>query len=246
MQAKTSSGKLLENQRVMSNSSVSTMVSECEDKGLQKVFSSGSFSSLASDIREDHEEGGTEFGPIIEEDTMAGSSQDEPLQFLGEQQDWPEVAVADAKAMTPQCWNQKDYCHPRVPKSVDLAQEFSKFSSENPPTTIMIRNIPNRYTRRMLIRELGNLGFAGTFDFLYTPIDKGTLCNVGYAFVNFTNAQWAARCMETLENYSFKKQRKARGKIASISIAHIQGLEANVKHYENTVVNSISPTRTKQ
>jgi len=137
----------------------------------------------------------------------------------------------------------KDFSHNRVPRSVNLAEEFSKMDHEAPPTTIMIRNIPNRYTQRELIKEVESLGFAGTFDFLYIPMDKATLCNVGYAFVNFIDAADAARCQQTFEGYAFKKHRKARGKVATVSIAHIQGLEANARHYENSAVNGIMKAR---
>merc|ERR1719502_1018151 len=102
----------------------------------------------------------------------------------------------------------------------------------------MIRNIPNSYTQRELLKELESLGYAGTFDFLYIPVDKGTMSNVGYAFVNFTDLQYAKMCMQTLQTYRFKKHRKPTGKIAAVSVAHIQGLEANLKHYENAAVNS--------
>lgn len=132
----------------------------------------------------------------------------------------------------------KEYRHGRVPKNFDLAEEFRSSNSERPATTLMIRNIPNRYTQRELILELEAQGFAGTFDFLYAPLDKGTMSNVGYAFVNFIDNAWASKCMETFHGYRFKRHRKASGKIAAVSIAHIQGLEANLAHYKNAAVNT--------
>lgn len=132
----------------------------------------------------------------------------------------------------------KEYRHGRVPKNFDLAEEYRTAAQERPATTLMIRNIPNRYTQRELILELEALGFAGTFDFLYAPLDKGTMSNVGYAFVNFIDHTWAAKCMESFHGYRFKRHRKASGKIAAVSIAHIQGLEANLAHYKNAAVNT--------
>lgn len=132
----------------------------------------------------------------------------------------------------------KEYRHGHVPKNLNLSEEFAKTESIAPPTTLMIRNIPNRYTQRELIQELETLGFAGTFDFLYIPLDKGTMSNVGYAFVNFVASEWAEKCMAAFENYRFKRHRKVSGKIAAVSVAHIQGLEANIRHYENAAVNT--------
>jgi hypothetical protein len=149
------------------------------------------------------------------------------------------------KTMPPGVWNQqaptlttpKESRHGNVPKSVNLAEEYAKAASTGCTTTLMIRNVPNRYSQRDLINELKSLGFAGTFDFLYVPLDLGTMSNVGYAFVNFTHHSWAEKCMETLQNHRFKRHRQA-GKVAAVSVAHIQGLEANLKHYEKSAVNT--------
>eukprot|EP00913_Durusdinium_trenchii_P006633 g6232.t1 len=88
------------------------------------------------------------------------------------------------------------------------------------------------FTHNQVPKNVDDLGFAGTYDFLYLPIDKGTLCNVGYAFVNFLEPQDAVRCSEVFHNYVFQRYRKARGKIAAVSIAHLQGLDANLQHYQ--------------
>ncbi|CAK8991567.1 unnamed protein product [Durusdinium trenchii] len=41
--------------------------------------------------------------------------------------------------------------------------------------------------------------------------------------------------MEAFYDYRFKRHRKTSGKIASVSAAHLQGLEANLAHYERAV-----------
>lgn len=129
------------------------------------------------------------------------------------------------------------YRHNHVPKSKNLVEEYGNTTDGSQPiTTLMIRNIPNRYSQRDLIEEIDELGFGGTYDFLYLPMDKGTLSNVGYAFVNFVDASWGERGMDAFKSYRFKRYRKQSGKIATVSVAHIQGLENNLKHYQHTAV----------
>ena len=38
-------------------------------------------------------------------------------------------------------------------------------------TTIMLRNIPNKYTRDMILEEIDGLNFKKKYDFFYLPID---------------------------------------------------------------------------
>jgi len=243
--AETSKGSLQKNKRIQSSGSVSTMappdlMSDCEDasfaamvSSMPKVSSSGSVSSMASYmcLEEAPEEGGllhSAVDPILEEESSGNR------HYQG-----PRVASA-------RDGSKVEFCHNLVPKTLDLAKEFSLVAVQGPPTTLMIRHIPNRYTQREFIRELDDLGFGDTYDFLYLPMDKGTQCNVGYAFVNFTDSCCAQRCMEVFEGYIFMKYRKSKNKIAAVSVAHIQGLEANVRYYENTAVNTATRTRQKR
>jgi hypothetical protein len=132
---------------------------------------------------------------------------------------------------------QRDYyLHKCVPKNVDLAQAFQKTAVAASPTTMMIRNIPNRYTQSDLLAELESAGFADTFDFLYLPVDRGTMGSVGYAFVNFIDHVWAAKCKSQFEGHRFRGHRRNSGKPAKVSVAHLQGLEANLRHYERAAV----------
>lgn len=125
----------------------------------------------------------------------------------------------------------------QVPKVQKFAEEFHKTQVDAPPTTLMLRNVPNRYTQKELIDELNALGFTGSFDFFYLPMDFGSMGNVGYSFINFVNVEWAAQCQKDLDGHAFKKhQRKVRVKLATFSVAHLQGLEANLRHYERTAV----------
>jgi len=125
-----------------------------------------------------------------------------------------------------------------VPKRVNLVEGYAKSRKEGQAvTTVMIRNIPNRCGQRELIAELEAAGFQGCFNFLYIPLDLGTMSNVGYAFVNFTLPAHALRCMQALPKHQFKRQRKA-GKAVAVLPAHMQGLEANLRHYEKAAVNT--------
>eukprot|EP00438_Fugacium_kawagutii_P021268 Skav220189 [mRNA] locus=scaffold1074:174858:184177:- [translate_table: standard] len=61
---------------------------------------------------------------------------------------------------------------------------YERPEGNEPYTTVMLRNIPNKYTREMLIKQLSQ-EFSGEFDFMYLPIDFKNKCNVGYGFINF-------------------------------------------------------------
>ncbi|PVU86072.1 hypothetical protein BB561_006819 [Smittium simulii] len=53
-------------------------------------------------------------------------------------------------------------------------------------TMLMVRNIPNRYTKRQFIEWAMEFG-KGYFDFLYLRIDWSTKRNSGFGFIHFTD-----------------------------------------------------------
>jgi hypothetical protein len=104
-------------------------------------------------------------------------------------------------------------------------------------TTIMLRNIPNKYTRDMLVKQLSQ-DHKGLFDFMYLPIDFKNKCNVGYAFVNFRSTEL---CQDFFEDYNGVAVRKClpgfnSRKVVEVTPARVQGLEENVTRLRNSPV----------
>ncbi|CAD7934012.1 unnamed protein product [Amoebophrya sp. A25] len=129
-----------------------------------------------------------------------------------------------------------EYKHNMVPRNKDLLEEYGHTMSEKPITTLMIRNIPNRYTQKQFIQELDAIGFKNTYNFAYLPIDRSTESSVGYAFVNFRKPSDAVRALQIFGEYRFQRYRNVSSKIGTVSVAHIQGLDNNIKHYKKSVI----------
>jgi len=102
-------------------------------------------------------------------------------------------------------------------------------------TTLMLRNIPNGYSRDMLRELLDEEGFEGCFDLLYVPWDFLRLAGLGYAFVNFTCHEHAEYAKQQLQGFSDWKF--ASEKVCEIAWGSpLQGLNAHVEHYRNSPV----------
>jgi hypothetical protein len=102
-------------------------------------------------------------------------------------------------------------------------------------TTVMLRNLPNNYSRTMLIAMIDGEGFAGQYDFVYLPMDFNTKACLGYAFINLLTIGAAERfwcCFDGYSNWVIPS-RKHCG--VSWSNPH-QGLKSNIDRYKNSPV----------
>jgi RNA recognition motif-containing protein len=116
---------------------------------------------------------------------------------------------------------------------------------ENDYSTVMLRNLPNDYTRDMLVELLETSGFRERFDFLYLPIDFAKGSGLGYAFVNFVSHQHALDAMKALANFDDWKVPSMKVLELSWSIP-LQGLSANIERYRNnSVMHADVPERYK-
>mmetsp|Transcript_67349 Transcript_67349/g.206263 ORF Transcript_67349/g.206263 Transcript_67349/m.206263 type:complete len:255 (-) Transcript_67349:318-1082(-) len=106
---------------------------------------------------------------------------------------------------------------------------------EDRRTTLMMRNLPNNYTRDMLVRLLDDEGFAGCYDFVYLPVDFARGCGLGYAFVNLVDPSLVARFKRCFGSYS--KWGMRTNKVCQVTWSdRDQGLKANVKRYRHSPV----------
>ncbi|KAI4308086.1 hypothetical protein L6164_031197 [Bauhinia variegata] len=104
-------------------------------------------------------------------------------------------------------------------------------SGEDTRTTLMIKNIPNKYTSKMLLAAIDE-NHRGTYDFLYLPIDFKNKCNVGYAFINMVSP---SHIIPFYKAFNGKKWEKFNSeKVASLAYARIQGKAALVTHFQNS------------
>ena len=98
-------------------------------------------------------------------------------------------------------------------------------------TTLMVRNIPNKYNQKMLLATIEDR-HAGKFDLLYLPIDFKNRCNVGYAFINFIST---ADILPFYEEFNHKKwDRFNSDKVCDIAYGRIQGKAALLTHFANS------------
>jgi RNA recognition motif-containing protein len=102
-------------------------------------------------------------------------------------------------------------------------------------TTVMLRNIPNRYTQSMLLEVLIEQGFRGLYDFVYLPMDFRNGVNLGYAFVNLITNEDALNFMLVFQGFS--KWFVDSVKVCEVSWAHPhQGRHQHVERYRNSPV----------
>ncbi|XP_062193618.1 protein MEI2-like 6 [Phragmites australis] len=119
------------------------------------------------------------------------------------------------------------------------------FNPASNRTSLMIRNIPNSFTRMRLMNIIDQHcaeenakvisaggGIWSEYDFLYLPIDFGTKSNKGYAFVNVTTPAAARRLWEHLHGYRWKV--RGCGKTCEVDHAAIQGRDALVAHFSGS------------
>lgn len=103
-------------------------------------------------------------------------------------------------------------------------------------TTLMIKNIPNKYTQTMVLTEI-DVNHKKKYDFFYLPIDFKNKCNVGYAFINFIDS---IDILNFYREFSDRKWNKFNSeKICEVRYGRIQGKASLINHFRNSSVMAV-------
>ena len=101
-------------------------------------------------------------------------------------------------------------------------------------TSLMVRNIPNKYTQQMLLAEFTENVMVPVRLIFLLPIDFKNKCNRGYAFVNFVEC----RDIVPFHRQYFGQNWRVfnSDKICDITYARIQGKANMLKRFENSAL----------
>jgi hypothetical protein len=104
-------------------------------------------------------------------------------------------------------------------------------------TTIMIRNIPNKYSMTCFLEEVDK-DFNGKYDIFNLPLDYKNNCNLGFAFINFIDPMYIIMFYEL---YKGKKWTKFKSdKICELAYAKIQGRKELIEHFKKSCMMNLS------
>jgi len=98
------------------------------------------------------------------------------------------LCSASATATPPLAWHSSPAAELLdMPGSADI--NCIEVVAQLPLTTLMVRNLPIRFTQDMLLNLWPN---NGTYDLLYLPFNFRTKKNLGFAFINFVTPEFAS------------------------------------------------------
>ncbi|CAJ1392500.1 unnamed protein product [Effrenium voratum] len=157
------------------------------------------------------------------EDYEPGKFSDEQAEKLSAPPSPPSPAKAEAEV-----------------RSESESERSNKSSSgvnldQSAHTTVMLRNLPNNYTRDMFLALLDEQGLGNAYDFVYLPCDFYRDANLGYAFVNLVDQAAVQEVWRIFDGFSEWSLPSAKVCQVKWSGPH-QGLKAHVDRYKNSPV----------
>eukprot|EP00929_Paragymnodinium_shiwhaense_P121164 TRINITY_DN9330_c0_g3_i1.p1 TRINITY_DN9330_c0_g3~~TRINITY_DN9330_c0_g3_i1.p1 ORF type:complete len:193 (-),score=43.57 TRINITY_DN9330_c0_g3_i1:955-1533(-) len=96
-------------------------------------------------------------------------------------------------------------------------------------STLMIKNLPSRWSCEDVVNVFHDLGYEAKYDFFYMPKRdrSGKSQSLGYAFINFIDPVDAQRFSTAAEDGLVK----FKSRVASVAPAQVQGLAELRKHF---------------
>jgi len=163
----------------------------------------------------------------FEMDSGSSKSVSEPM-FVGSR--GPSTPV-DARRAS--CCNDSTSS---FPEDVTAASTSAGEDQSQRPTTLMIRNYPRTNTQSKLVADLKAMNFGNCYDYAYLPYCFESRLNRGYAFINFKTPECAEQFFLKMHKFPLNTskvktngRKNRRKRYISVSVAEIQGREANIR-----------------
>ena len=119
-------------------------------------------------------------------------------------------------------------------KKFELNVDIKKvLSLEDRRTTIMIKNIPNKFTKESLLNIIDK-DFKIAYDIFILPTDVASYKNFGYSFINFTSSYYIPYFYYLFNGKKWSSTNSL--KICEITYSKIQGRNNLLSHYANKIV----------
>ena len=119
-------------------------------------------------------------------------------------------------------------------KIIELNVDMKKvICLEDIRTTIMIKNIPNKFTRDLLLKIIDQ-NFKGAYDLFILPTDVNRYKNFGYAFINFSCSYYIPYFYGLFNGKKWGSTNSQ--KICEITYSKIQGKNNLLSHYSNKII----------
>ena len=100
-------------------------------------------------------------------------------------------------------------------------------------TTLMIKNIPNKFTREKLL-EIIDKEFKGTYNLFILPKDGNKNRNFGYSFINFFSSYYIPYFYHVFNGKKWTDTNSQ--KVCEITYSKFQGRNELISHYPNKII----------
>ena len=130
--------------------------------------------------------------------------------------------------------SKKDKKNRPTEKKFDLNIDIKRIIYlEDRRTTLMIKNIPNKFNRDALLKTIDE-NFKGAYDLFILPTDANGSKNFGYSFINFTNCYYIPYFYFLFHEKKWSSTNSQ--KVCQITYSKIQGRNSLLSHYSSKMV----------
>ena len=136
------------------------------------------------------------------------------------------------------CFSSKNSSNEPSPrpseKKYDINIDMKKIIYlEDRRTTLMIKNIPNKFNRDSILKII-NQNFEGAYDLFILQTESNGHKNLGYSFINFTCSYYIPYFYHLFNGKTWPNTNSK--KVCEITYSKIQGRKNLISHYQNKFI----------